>query len=364
VLESLILTRLKSVFLTFIKNVLLRILNTVIVLLYFYDYIDQQELVLSFVLTYGIQFILLIIYFLWITKYRIENPQVVVKSDSFKSILSYILLIFLGGSGATIVAQIDSIISSYKLGLAYTGIYSIAFFIAVVIEIPRRNIIQIVSPLLTKAFMNNDQKEIKNIYQKTALNQFIASALVFLLIAFNLSEIYSFIPKNENFALIQQGMPVVLIVGISFVFDMLMGCNAEIIHFSKFYFWNAILIPILAISAIGFNLYFIEIMDNGLLAIAYATLVTFFIHNCIRCGIIYYYFKILPFNFGHLKLLGVLAITVGILFLVPTIDNVYISIGIKTILIVVLVAVGIIWAKVSEEVLGVYQKIKFRLFKA
>ena len=141
-----------------------------------------------------------------------------------------------------------------------------------------------------------------------------------------------------------------------------MGCNTEIIHYSKFYFWNAILIPILAISAIGFNLYFIEIMDNGLTAIAYATLVTFVIHNCIRCGIIYYYYKILPFNIGHLKLLGILAICSGVLFLVPTINNVFLSIGIKSFLIVALVSVGIIWTKVSLEISGIFLQVKSRLF--
>lgn len=363
VLESLILMQLKSVFLTFLKNVLLRILNTGIVILYFYDYIDQQELVLSFVVTYGVQFVLLLLYFLHSSKYKIESPVEVVKSSYFKSILSFMLLIFIGGSGATIVAQIDSVMSSYKLGLEYTGVYSIAFFIAIVIEIPRRNIIQIVSPLLSKALNNNNSGEVKTIYHKTAVNQFIASALVFMLIMFNLPEIYSFIPKTANFALIEKGMPVVFIIGISLVFDMLMGCNSEIIHFSKFYYWNAILIPLLAISAILFNLYFIDIMDNGLTAIAYATMCTIFIHNCIRCSLIYYYFKILPFTMGHLKLLGIIALTVMAVSFIPTISFVFLSIGIKSIAIVALFGAGIILMNVSADVSDLFQKIKTRFLK-
>jgi O-antigen/teichoic acid export membrane protein len=356
-IETVILSNLKSVITTFFKTVLVRALTTLIVLGYFFDWVNQATFIWLFVGVYAIQFLLLLVYFVSLTSYRWTSPMYTLKSNHFTEIKKYMLLIFLGGGGAVIIAQMDSIMSSYKLGLEYTGIYTIAFFIAVVIEIPRRNIIQIVSPLLTKAIKEKDKVEIKTIYQKTALNQFIASAFIFFLIAINLPEIYSLFPKNENYELIQQGMPVVLIVGSSFVFDMLMGCNTEIIHFSKIYYWNAVLTPLLAISAIGFNLYFIDIMDNGLLAIAYATMLTILVHNIIRCGIIYHYFKLLPFNVGHLKLLIVILVGGLMFFYIPTINNIFLSLSIKSAAIFALFFIGVIALKVSPDVNNIYHKL-------
>ena len=362
-LEVAIFTKLKSVFATFLKTVFVRLLTTLIVVLYFFSFLSQTQLLLSFVGIYGIQFFLLLIYFFKVSNFRWTNPLLTFKSKFFSEIKSYMAFIFLGGSGAVIVSQIDSVMASSKLGLKYTGIYTIAFFMAVVIEIPRRNIIQVLAPLLTKAVKEENQEEIINLYRKTAINQFIASGLVFLLIAVSLQDIYNFIPTKDNYTDVIKGMPVFLIVGASYVFDMLMGCNTEIIHYSKLYKWNALLIPLLALLAIGLNILFLDYLDNGLVAIALATLSTIVIHNAIRASIIYIYFKSSPFSVGHLKFLVIVGLSALIGYALPDSGNKYLNILLNTAVVGGIVLWLTYTVKVSPEFNHLVLQLKKRLIK-
>ncbi len=348
-LETILFTNLKSVFATFLKTVIVRVLTTAIVLLYHFDFINQQELLIGFISIYGIQFFVLGIYFLKLSTFRFSNPFRIFGSEQFKKIKLYILVIFIGGGGAALVTQIDSVMLASKLGLEYTGIYTIAFFIAVVIEIPRRSIIQIVSPLISQSIEKQDDAKLIEIYKKTAVNQFIAGGFVFLLIITSLSDIYNFIPTKENFGQIIQGMPVVFIVGSCYVIDMLMGCNTEIIHYSKLYIWNAFLIPLLAFMAIGLNILFLNLLPNGLIAVAMATFSTIVIHNAIRCVIIYKSYKALPFSVGHLKFLALLLTSGAIVYFIPDTHNKCVNIAINSAAVSCLIIGGTILLKVSSD---------------
>jgi len=348
-LETIIFSKLKSVFSTFLKTVVIRVLTTCIVVLYYFDWINQFELITLFVSIYGLQFVLLGFYFVKLFSFKLVHPKIIFTSEHFKAIKSYLILIFLGGSGAALVPQIDSLMSSSKLGLEYTGIYTIAFYIAVIIEIPRRSIIQIVAPLLSQAIEKKDERKVVEIYRKTAINQFIASGLVFLLLVVSLEDIYNFIPSKDNYALIIQGMPVVFIIGFSYVIDMLMGCNTEIIHYSKLYKWNAVLIPLLAVMSIGLNLLYLRLLSDSLIAIALATFTTIVTHNFIRSFIIYKHFKIWPFGTGHLKFTAILVLSTAIAYLLPDVQNKYLSILINSSVVTAITVGGAFILNVSED---------------
>src|SRR5690606_4806803 len=112
------------------------------------------------------------------------------------------------------------------LGLASYGIYTVVFYIAAVIELPRRAITQIISPIIAKAFTNDDLREIGDIYRKTAINQLLIGMLLFLGIICNLDNIFHFVPNREIF---EAGKNVVLIIGLGKLADMAAGANGEII---------------------------------------------------------------------------------------------------------------------------------------
>ena len=63
-----------------------------------------------------------------------------------KQILSYSIYIFLAGSAASILIDIDKFMIPQKEAISQTAFYAVAVFIATVIEIPGRALFQIVNP--------------------------------------------------------------------------------------------------------------------------------------------------------------------------------------------------------------------------
>lgn len=189
------------------------------------------------------------------------------------------------------------------VGLDATGIYSIAFFIAVVIEIPKRSIIQIVIPLISKAFNHNDTATISDIYTKTSINQLIMGLFIFIGIWANIDNIYLLIPNRQVF---EAGKLVVLIIGISRLIDMGAGVNGEIIVYSKYYRFNIIAVASLAMLTIATNYLLIPLY--GLNGAAMASAISIFLFNLVKYVYIYSKLHIQPFTFKT-----ILVIVIGFL---------------------------------------------------
>ena len=98
------------------------------------------------------------------------------------------------------------------MGLSDTGIYTTAFYIAIIIEMPRRAVSQISTPILSKLFKENNLKSIKNYYKIVSINQLIIGSLLFLLVISNLENIFNLIPNKDNFI---KGISIVPIICIA-----------------------------------------------------------------------------------------------------------------------------------------------------
>ena len=75
------------------------------------------------------------------------------------SILTYSFYIFLAGSAASILIDIDKFMIPQKEAISQTAFYAVAVFIATVVEIPGRAMFQIVNPLVAKALNENNEKQ-------------------------------------------------------------------------------------------------------------------------------------------------------------------------------------------------------------
>ena len=90
--------------------------------------------------------------------------------SNIKSILTYSFFIFLAGSAASILIDIDKFMIPQKEVISQTAFYAVAVFIATVVEIPGRAMFQIINPLVAKALNENDTKELSNLYTKSSIN--------------------------------------------------------------------------------------------------------------------------------------------------------------------------------------------------
>ena len=115
---------------------------------------------------------MIIILIYTISKKHNYKPTLRFDNIEYKRILQYGIYVLIGGSSAMIVSKMDMMMIAHIMpSLENVAYYSIPFFIGNSVLIPARAIASITSPLLAKAWKQNDIFTIKEIYVKSALNQ-------------------------------------------------------------------------------------------------------------------------------------------------------------------------------------------------
>ena len=209
-----------------------------------------------------------------------------------------------------------------------TAIYTTAFYIAVTIDMPKRSISQIMLPIVSKDFEDNNLDRIKESYIKISLFQMTVGLLFFMLIGTNLRSIYSMIP---NGGIYENGYNVVLIIAFARIIDMSFSINSEIISMSKYYKANFILVFIFGLLV--FLLNWLLIPSFKIEGAAFASLLAIFIFNVLKLILIRIKLKMQPFSWLNLYVLLLAAITTIFVILLPKIGNHYLDVTINSLLI-------------------------------
>ena len=134
-------------------------------------------------------------------------------------------LIFLSGTAASLILDIDKSMISNILTVENVAYYSVAIFIAAVIEFPGRAMFQIISPLVAKALNDDDTPRLIMLLKKSANNLLLLSGLLFLLINLNLNDFYDWVNLGDYTVALE----VVFIVSLGKLFTMSLGCLNNII---------------------------------------------------------------------------------------------------------------------------------------
>ena len=246
--------------------------------------------------------------------------------------------------------------SAHISGLGSAGIYTIAFFIAAVIEIPKRSISQVVIPIVSQANKDGDIPKLKELYQKTSLNQLIVGGLIFLGIWCNIDNIFKLIPNGEIYS---PGKWVVFYIGLSKLFDMATGVNQEIVGTSKYYKVDLFFYLFLAGIAVITNLIFIP--KYGITGAAMASAISIFLFNTIRFFFLFFVFKIQPFSLNTLKVLVIFFLALIISSLIGPLQNFILDLIFRSLLIICLFGGLVLLLKVSEDVNKVYRSLLVRI---
>ncbi|MFT6873283.1 MAG: O-antigen/teichoic acid export membrane protein [Roseivirga sp.] len=325
ILEAFSRSLLRIVIPNLLRDIGLRVLTTLALILYGFEFISFQSLIYSLLGVYGLVFIGLAVHLRIQGHLPLKVSFGFLKKGVWKRILTFGLYSLIGASGTQIILQIDSIMISGALGLEATGVYTIAFFIGVVIEMPKRAITQISSALLAQAFNKGDMAAVKKLYQQTSINQMIIGSLLLIGIWANLDSIYSFIPNNEAYL---NGFNVVLFIALGKLSDMAFGTNGEIVVMSKYYRFNVLAVSLLAVLTIVLNL--ILIPKYGIEGAAVASFISMLIFNILKFGFVWSKFKIQPFTLSTTKFILIAGLTLVINYAIPKLDNIYLDLLIRS----------------------------------
>ena len=321
--------QLVSVFGNFLKEFYPRLLSFLLLTLYALDYINFEIFIYSLIIGYYLRLIFIIIYSL-----IVYSPEITFKlPTSYLKIIFYSFLIFLSGAASSVILDIDKSMIASLITSDDVAFYSVALFIAAVIEAPGRAMFQIVSPLVSEAINSNDKKYLIRLLKKSSNNLFLVSGVLFLLINLNTGDFYKFV----NQPLYASAISVVSVVSIGKLFSMSIGCLNNIITNSKYYhyiFWFSV---ISASTAVGLNL--ILIPKYGVIGAAYATLLVIIFINTMKLILIAYGLKIHPYSFQTLKILLLIIVVYIILKEINLEYSSIINLSLRSILIIFLYAI-------------------------
>ena len=294
--------QLKSVFGNFLKEIYPRVSIFILLLLVFFDIISKENFVWYLTGFYYLRLLIMIAYSL-----KLYTPNFYFKLPvNTKQILSYSIYIFLAGSAASILIDIDKFMIPQKEAISQTAFYAVAVFIATVVEIPGRALFQIVNPLVAKALNTNNFTELKMLYKESSLNLLIISGLFFLLINLNIVPFYELM-DNPSYG---TAVWVVLMISLSKLILMSFGCGPAILATSKFY---KITLPFsigMALSVYFLNDYLIDLM--GINGAALSTLIVVAIFTFLKIIYIKSKLNLSPYSFNSVKTL----LIIGSLFLI------------------------------------------------
>ncbi len=335
---------LKNILPNLLKEIVVRILLALIILFYFKGLISFSQVMIGSVFIYAL--CLLILLATLMLQGHVTFVRILRLDDApfKKELLRFSILSFAGTAGLIVIGKVDSLMVAGLLGLAPVAVYTTSFYMATVIEIPKRAMTQVATPLISRSFERNDLPEVKRLYQKTALNQFILGALLWLGVAANLDSIFLLMPKGEIYA---AGRWVVLIVGAGKLIDMLFGPSSEIIVYSKYYGFNIVLIVLLAVVIIVSNNLLIPVY--GIEGAAIGAALTLVIFNSVKYLFIWLKIGLQPFSIAFLKVVMIGAVTWAMQAAIPRIDGVIVDIMVRSAAMTMVFSTLVWWTGVSPE---------------
>ena len=332
--------KLKSVFGNFLKELYPRLLISFLLISYSYGVLDFENFVLFLIYGYYLRLLIIIIYSFYINKPRISLSF---KSD-FKEVFKYCLLIFLSGAASSIILDIDKSMLSSILTVENVAYYSVAVFIAAVIEIPGRAMFQILSPVVADAINKKHFEKLEGLLKKSSTNLVLVASLFFLLINLNLDDFYEML-NQDGYSI---GIPIVIIVSFGKLYSMSIGCINNIISNSKYYYYTFWFSLFSSVLAVVLNIYLIT--DYGIVGAAYATLIVIIIMNSLKLYLIKVKFNIHPYSKDTVKII-VLSIIGFVIFSNLKLDfQPVLNIIIKSSLILILYTLSAYIFRLSDDV--------------
>jgi len=332
----------KTIFGNFMKEVYPRLLTFTLLISYFFLLIDIDEFIIFFIIGYYFRLVVIIITSLF--NHSLSLSKISFSRDWFV----YSGYIFLSAFAASILIDIDKSMISQFLTIENVAYYSIGAFIAALVDIPSRGMFQIINPVVSEVLSKNNFKRLKKLLEKSSLNLFLASGLIFLLINLNISDLYEIIEKLNNTDSYSVGIPIVFIISFSKLISSTTGCINSIITNSKYYYYILFFSFGSAITVFILNIYFISFY--GILGAAISTLIVLTLFNILKLILVYNKFNIHPFNKNFLK---ILVLITSLYFLVSYIDfnsNPYLMIIFRSIIIIVIYVFVLIYFNLSEDI--------------
>ena len=314
----------KSVFGNFISEVFVRIITTGLLFLVHWNTIDTTTFIYGVTIAYGFQMLAMLAYGFYLKKPKIHYTL----PENTKEIFNYSFFIILSGSVAVFLLDLDKIMIPYYTGPEQVAVYSVGIFIATVIAVPSRAMLQIIYPITAKLMSENKMHELDVLYKKSAINLQVFGGLILVGIFLNINQMYLVIPDDYS-----GGLMAVFYIGLAKFYDVILGNNNAILLNTKYYRMVLLFGVVLVLMMVGLNVLLIPIY--GITGSALATLISVVFYNTIKLLFIVKKMDLYPFGPTTGKSFAIIAVILGVFYFWEFPYEPWINIVLKSILITI-----------------------------
>jgi O-antigen/teichoic acid export membrane protein len=293
----------KSVFGNFISEVFVRIIVTFLLFLVFWKMITVVTFIYALTAAYGAQMLAMMIYAFYLKRPRFGWK----KPDNIEEIFNYTFFIVLSGSVAVFLLDLDKLMIPYYVKVEQVAVYSVGIFIATVIAVPSRAMLQIIYPITAKLMSENKMEELNILYKKSAINLQVFGGLILVGIFLNINQMYLIIPDDYS-----GGLMAVFLIGIAKFYDVILGNNNAILLNTKYYRMVLLFGVLLVVMMIGLNMLLIPLY--GITGSALATLISVVIYNTIKLLFVVRKMNLYPFGPTTIKSFGIIAVILALFY--------------------------------------------------
>jgi len=254
----------------------------------------------------------------------------------------------------TLATTVDAIFIAHFLNLKSVAIFSLAQYVANLVQVPQRSIQTISLGYLSKAWKLKDITEINRIYSRSCINLLLLSLFIFGNIWLNIEQGIQVLHVRTEFL---EGLSVVLILGFARIVDAGTGVNATIINTSslwKFDFWSGVIL-----LTIRLPFTWLLIKNYGIIGSAMGELVSYIIYNFVRFEFLRRRFRMQPFSYKTVVSILLAVIGYFICFHGFKEMNGWLSIFTKSFVYSVIMIAGIFYFKLTPDAHQLFKKRKF-----
>lgn len=340
----------KSVFQNVLNEIGLRLWQTVLLIIYYFDFISFTTFMHLFVFGYFMLSLLLLLFILRSTK-RGSFDEVVINQNLNKEMTLYGGMNFLSGLAGTLTGRIDTLMIASMIGcvvcagndgLAAVGIYSWALYISTMIDIPARSISNVAGTLISEAWKDSDLNKLNKIYRSSSLTQLIIGILIFLCIWINLDVLFLIKPDYAS------AKWIVFFLALGKLTDVAAGLNGTIINTSKYYYFITIIMILLVVLTFVTNLIFIPMY--GAVGAAVASAISIIIYNLFSFIFLIIKFKMQPFTFKTIIVLFIGSLSYLLVYFITFDQGIILDSVVKTVILVIVYIGLIVYTAVSNEI--------------
>ena len=343
ILDAFNTARQRPLFNIFLTQIFSRALTSVLLICYYFDYIDLK----LFLDLYGIKGLLSILLFVFHIEWRgflgYAYFKPILNSPYLKPIFTYSIFIMFTGLSNNLIAYIDTMMISGMIDFTMAGIYAVFYFISTTITMPVNAFGSVISPKIAEHWKKNEVHEIHLLNQRTTKIVLVLGVLVYAGILGNLHNAVKVLGEPYRV-----GIPIGIYLGFGQIFAMSTGFSSLILIHSNKYKMDLLAKTMMAIITVGTNYFFIK--SYGAVGAAMATALTIVITSSFYLIYNYVHWKFHPFTQAYFKIFLAGTISWLSVWYIPIYPKAYIDLAYRAPIMTLVYFTIIYFSKVLPDV--------------